>query len=207
MECVGKVLKLIAKIYPDLKYLNISARCFSCRQVRNGISHFRHICQVRGNSDIDISAITTSCHKLEYLDISHRMEFTETSICNIIHSCPRLQHLNLSFCNITNITIEEIASLCPNLKYLDLKGCENISKEAVDQLVSLNPNVHFENFQDTITPPDFISAFSDYLDKVAILEFAVKTLLANQGYQALSLNFGLYVNDPKERSNSHSHKT
>ena len=35
-------------------------------------------------------------------------------------------------------------------------------------------------------------------DKVAILEFAVKTLLANQGYQALSLSFDLYVNDPKE---------
>ena len=35
-------------------------------------------------------------------------------------------------------------------------------------------------------------------DKVAILEFAVKTLLANQGYQALSLNFDLYMNDPKE---------
>ncbi|CAG8736505.1 11078_t:CDS:2 [Rhizophagus irregularis] len=35
-------------------------------------------------------------------------------------------------------------------------------------------------------------------DKVAILEFAVKSLLANQGYEALSSNFGLYVNDPKE---------
>ena len=35
-------------------------------------------------------------------------------------------------------------------------------------------------------------------DKIAILEFAVKTLLANQGYQAFSLNFNLYVNDPKE---------
>ena len=35
-------------------------------------------------------------------------------------------------------------------------------------------------------------------DKVAILEFAIKSLLANQGYQALSLNFDLYVNDPKE---------
>jgi hypothetical protein len=35
-------------------------------------------------------------------------------------------------------------------------------------------------------------------DKVAILEFAVKTLLANQGYQTLSLNFDLYVNDPKK---------
>ena len=48
MECVGKVLKLIAELYPDLKYLNITARCFSCRHVRSGISHFRHICQVRG---------------------------------------------------------------------------------------------------------------------------------------------------------------
>ena len=35
-------------------------------------------------------------------------------------------------------------------------------------------------------------------DKVAILEFAVKTLLANQGYKTLSFNFDLYVNDPKE---------
>ena len=34
-------------------------------------------------------------------------------------------------------------------------------------------------------------------DKVAILEFAVKTLLANQGYQALSLNFDLYVKENK----------
>ncbi|CAB4409972.1 unnamed protein product [Rhizophagus irregularis] len=34
-------------------------------------------------------------------------------------------------------------------------------------------------------------------DKVAILEFAVKTLLANQGYQVLFLGFDLYVNDSK----------
>ncbi len=35
-------------------------------------------------------------------------------------------------------------------------------------------------------------------NKVTILKFAVKTLLANQGYQALSFNFSLYMNDPKE---------
>src|SRR6266540_2102249 len=35
-------------------------------------------------------------------------------------------------------------------------------------------------------------------DKVTILEFAVKTLLANQGYQAFFLNFDLYVNDLKK---------
>lgn len=35
-------------------------------------------------------------------------------------------------------------------------------------------------------------------DKVSTFESAVKILLANQGYQALSLNFNLYVNDSKE---------
>src|SRR5436190_14681921 len=44
------------------------------------------------------------------------------------------------------MTIEEIDSSSLNLKYLNLKGCDNISKEVVDQLVSLNQNIHIENF-------------------------------------------------------------
>jgi len=36
-----------------------------------------------------------------------------------------------------------------------LEGCDNISKEAVDQLISLNPNIHIENFVCTITPASF----------------------------------------------------
>ena len=44
------------------------------------------------------------------------------------------------------MTIKEVAGSCFNLKYLNLEGCSNINKEAVDQLVSLNPNIHIENF-------------------------------------------------------------
>ena len=53
----------------------------------------------------------------------------------------QLQHLNLSCCNITSMTIKEIARSCLNLKFLDLDGCENISKKAMDQL---NPNIHID---------------------------------------------------------------
>ena len=101
-----------------------------------------------------------SCYKLEYLNITYHTEITELSICDIIHSCLGLQHLNLSYCEVTNKIIKEIACSCLNLKYLNLEGCDNISKEAVDQLVSLNSNIHIENFMDT---PDFISAFTDFL--------------------------------------------
>ncbi len=144
MDCTGKVLKLIAKSYPNLEYLNISA-------LRGGF---------KSENDIGLSAIAQSCHKLEYLNISNRTEFSEISICNVIRSCPRLQHLNLSFCKITDVTIEEIVSSCLNLKYLDLEGCYKISKKAVDKL---NPNIHVENFVETSTPPDLIGVVRNHL--------------------------------------------
>jgi hypothetical protein len=53
------------------------------------------------------------------------------------------------------VVIEEIIQSCLNLKYLNLDGCSNISKEAVDQLISLKPNIHVENFVNTITPASF----------------------------------------------------
>ncbi len=70
----GKTLKLIAKSYPNLEYLNIS------------VIHGRF----KSENDEGLCAIANSCHKLECLNISRRTEFSETSICNIIHSCPRL---------------------------------------------------------------------------------------------------------------------
>ena len=121
IDPTGEALKLMAKLYPNLKYLNISA-------LYN---------RFRPKNDIDLTAIVNSCHKLEYLNISKRTEFSEISICNVIRSCPRLQHLDLSFSEISDITTEEIARSCPNLKYLNLRGCYKISKESVDQLISL----------------------------------------------------------------------
>jgi hypothetical protein len=155
-ESVGKVLKLIAESYPNLEYLDISA-------LRGGS---------KPENDINLTAIANSCHRLEYLNISNRTEYSETSICNVIRSCPKLRHLDLSFCKITDITIKEIARSCPNLKYLNLRGCYIvgyptyiISKEAIDQLVSLNPNIHIKNFVDTLSPPDLIEVVINHLTR------------------------------------------
>src|ERR1051325_9302839 len=139
----GKTLKLIAKSYPNLEYLNIST-----------------LHGFKSESDIGLSAIANSCHKLEYLNISGHTGFSEIIICNVICSCPRLQQLDLSYCEITDITIEEIARSCHILKYLNLRGCYKISKGAVNKL---NPNIHIENFEETLTPPDLIGAVTYHL--------------------------------------------
>ncbi|RIA99101.1 hypothetical protein C1645_731116 [Glomus cerebriforme] len=99
-----------------------------------------------GHNDIGdevTEALAHTYHKLEYLDLNSYDFISKPSICNVICFYPKLQHLNLSYCNITSKTIKEIARSCLNLKSLDLEGCENISKKAIDQL---NPNIHIKNF-------------------------------------------------------------
>ena len=111
-----------------------------------GSPNLRHL--ELGHNDIGdevTEAIAHICHKLEHLGLTGCSFLSEPSICNVIRSCPRLQHLELGYCNITSTTIREIPRSCLNLKFLDLEGCENISKKAMDQL---NPNIHIENFDE-----------------------------------------------------------
>ena len=85
-----KALNQIAESYPNLKYLNLR---------KNKYIRYHGIITDKG-----LCAIARSCHKLEYLNISH-------------------------YTVITNITIEEIASSCLNLKYLDLEDVIKLAKK------------------------------------------------------------------------------
>ncbi|CAG8553894.1 12053_t:CDS:10, partial [Racocetra fulgida] len=91
-----------------------------------------------------VEAVASTCYELEYLDLGGCRFIIEPSVCNVIQSCPKLQHLELGFCEISDKTIKEITCSCPNLKYLDLDGCEkNVSKKVVKRL---NPSIHIENY-------------------------------------------------------------
>jgi hypothetical protein len=127
----NRALELIADSYLNLKYLNLcddQSGYYIC-------DHAREV------GSLGLLRIAQSCHKLEYLNILYHTEIFEPSICNIIRSCPKLQHLSLRFCEITDMTIKEIACSCLNLKYFDLKGCENISEEAIDNALNRSGQV------------------------------------------------------------------
>ncbi|CAG8797686.1 11191_t:CDS:2, partial [Dentiscutata erythropus] len=101
---------------------------------------------ISGNNigDEVVEAVASTCHELEYLDLGGCGFITELSVCNVIRSCPKLQHLELGFCDISDKTIKEIACSCPNLKYLDLDGCKkNVNKKVVKRL---NPSIHIKNY-------------------------------------------------------------
>ncbi len=72
----NKTLNRIAEIYPNLKYLNLQKDKYI-------------FCNVRIITK-GLYAIVQSCYKLEYLNISYRIDICELSICNVIYSCPKL---------------------------------------------------------------------------------------------------------------------
>ena len=167
-----KALILIAGAYPNLKYLNLCDYADAY-----GILYQRF-------TNKGLLAISSSCHKLEYLNIYLHTGITELTICDIIRSCPGLQHLDLSYCEVTNLVIEEIAHSCLNLKYLNLEGCDNVSKEAIDQLVLLKPNIHVENFVNTVMPAPF--------DAYSVM-------------YALSRRLGMPVDAPRDATSLHNY--
>eukprot|EP01117_Protostelium_nocturnum_P010909 TRINITY_DN3938_c0_g2_i3.p1 TRINITY_DN3938_c0_g2~~TRINITY_DN3938_c0_g2_i3.p1 ORF type:complete len:839 (-),score=254.14 TRINITY_DN3938_c0_g2_i3:6193-8709(-) len=130
-----------------------------------------------GLSEYSIIQISKKIKKLKFLDLSgNELEDKPISILTancielkelILNSCPNINSSFLSgkefphierisldnSTNITNETVDRIASLCKQLKVLSLKGCKNVSSikkigENCKRLVSLNVE---ETLVDNIT--------------------------------------------------------
>ena len=100
--------------------------------------------------------------------ISRNTEITDDGLSIVVLRCRKLEYLNISHHTvITDITINAIASSYLNLKYLDLKGCYNINKEAICQLIS---NVHVENIVGV--SPHYISVMDKYLSQFNVCGLA-----------------------------------
>ncbi|CAG8815465.1 41505_t:CDS:2, partial [Gigaspora margarita] len=97
------------------------------------ISHFSlEFCNV---TDIAVEAIAQLYCNIEYLNLYGSESITDKSISKLTKMCSKIQKLELGFCElITDTAIKDIAQHLFNLKYLGLKNCINISKEALDML-------------------------------------------------------------------------
>ncbi|GES73965.1 hypothetical protein GLOIN_2v1476726 [Rhizophagus clarus] len=175
-----KTLKRIVKSYPNLKYLNLQ-KAEEVDHNRNQTYRNIHLGKIRrlmyenyisssSNSGCDteitddgLSIVVLRYRKLEYLNISHRTA-------------------------ITDITINAIARSCLNLKYIDLKGCYNISKEAICQLI---PNVHVENIVGV--SPHYISLMDKYLSQYDVCGLAELEQKIRHRNDANNLNSALML--------------
>ena len=61
------------------------------------------------------------------LDMAHSESYEEKDFIKLWPFCKQLVKVSLAFCNITQNVLYTLLSSCPNLKWLNLEGCEGIN--------------------------------------------------------------------------------
>lgn len=89
-------------------------------------------------TDAGVVAVVKKCPCLTTLDLSYCREITDATVIALAENCPSLVTVNLSFCHhITAASVTALAENCPLLETLFHVGCENISKNVAETILSL----------------------------------------------------------------------
>ncbi|CAG8852285.1 21385_t:CDS:2, partial [Gigaspora margarita] len=144
----------------------------------------------KGFTNIPIIEIARFSLKLQHLSLNSCICPTNQCITEIAFSCPKLKHLELGYCSISNKAVEEIASNCTNLKYLSLERCKEISKEVMKKLNSKikfkHPDYSNDYFLVSNLPPLYpIFIFRDNIREVSGSTHPERINLLNSLAQAI----------------------
>ncbi|XP_051237471.1 uncharacterized protein fbxl9 [Dicentrarchus labrax] len=105
-------------------------------------------------TDASLASVARHCRSLTSLSVSHCPGVTDRGVEQAAPCLHRLQHLNLSSCNITDRSLLCLVQHCRRLRTLDISRCKNISATTVHLLQSQLPileNVHYK-----LTDPPFL---------------------------------------------------
>ncbi|PKY59682.1 hypothetical protein RhiirA4_482640, partial [Rhizophagus irregularis] len=124
---------------------------YSSKLTHLKITHYHSL------SNRKIKGIVHTFQNIIHLDFEGSTDCTDKVLKLIAESYPNLEYLNISnlrgeFWPKNDIGLTAIANSCYKLEW-----CYNISKKTVNQL---NPDIHVEDFVETLTPSDLIGVVS-----------------------------------------------
>ena len=108
------VLESIINNNPNLHHLEFSCIC------ENGVNF-----------------IANNCPQLTHIGIGRWTGFCEDSIRKLVSNCPKLKYAKFEQTSFSDTALYMMSSqTCPDLEYLQITGCHDISKEALQRFVS-----------------------------------------------------------------------
>ncbi|CAJ0754370.1 519_t:CDS:2, partial [Entrophospora sp. SA101] len=121
-----KALIMVAKSYPNLKYLNLR---------KAGLI-----------TDESLCVIAKLCNKLEYLNISNCVEITQKSLFEVARSCQNLEELYFAEGDgITDKSISYIINQCSKLRCLDI-AYSGVEIEDSSMMIQKRLNIEYLDF-------------------------------------------------------------
>ncbi|KAI1296256.1 hypothetical protein EDD11_007448 [Mortierella claussenii] len=96
--------------------------------------------------DGDIALVAARCPMLETLKLPFCGNITDASITAIVHSCRRLRHLDLSWCEKVLLSIFNMKTpwVCKGLRYLDISGIHACYSVEASMASTLLPSMYHQ---------------------------------------------------------------
>eukprot|EP00092_Neocalanus_flemingeri_P036684 GFUD01039939.1.p1 GENE.GFUD01039939.1~~GFUD01039939.1.p1 ORF type:complete len:363 (-),score=105.40 GFUD01039939.1:18-1106(-) len=82
-----------------------------------------------------LMVVAKKCPNLNHLSLDSDEQVNDPVMLKIASSCPQLTHVRLAFSLITDVTLKQLVTNCPNLSFVDLFGCDNITERGVGELM------------------------------------------------------------------------
>jgi len=79
--------------------------------------------------------IADKCSQLTYIGIGHLWN-VRNNITKMVERCPKLKHANFEDTNINDSTLALMSKHCPDLEYLNIAGCDDVTEEALERFAN-----------------------------------------------------------------------
>ncbi len=129
-------------------------------------------------------ALGKNCPNLTSLEISNRHLFENGVFMAFIANCPKLQHLSFP---VNNEQTLALAQHCPDLRFLNLTMCYDLTVETLSLLADKCPNLRSLSFNNCkLLTDDHIAVLAQRCRKLEVLILSGCSLLTDNTIVALS---------------------
>jgi len=118
-----EVMKSLLNNNPKIHHLDITPSSVCARR-------FRYIYLTTFKS---LKLIADKCPQLTYIGIGH---LSNASFTKMVESCPKLRHANFEDTNFNDSTLDLMSKHCPDLEYLNIAGCRDVTGEALERFAN-----------------------------------------------------------------------
>ncbi|KAK2421838.1 F-box/LRR-repeat protein [Trifolium repens] len=174
------LLAIVIRSCPSLSDIKIEHRgSWETNYVDNSLMNFnvvssdqlKSLC-LAGNTWLnDQSLAYMNFPNLQKLDLSHCYQISEEGICQLLRTCSKIRHLNLSHTQVDDETLYVISKSCRGLLQLSLEDCYFVTEKGVNHVVENCTQLKEINWNDCGNNVDKNNSSSNSLTFQRLREF------------------------------------
>lgn len=150
-------------------------------------------------TDACLRAVSTTCPKLQHLALINCFNVASATLVTLVSNCHELESIELGaylhnapLRNVPQLVTDDLLNAmalhCPNLKKIKLFSCQNLSKEALVNLIRSCPKIESLSLVGMVVHPEVFNAIRSHLPYLKELDLSYTNAMIGILFQNVNSN-------------------